>query len=118
MLPRLRKIEAGAIAAFESRYVDLHFFAFELGGDAHDSNHGIGLPRRGNSLQSRIGAHVQPHQFRTKAAAEIFDLYGIAMPFLQRKVDCLCEFGSCKTASSTINLPSSHMRFIEPTRPI
>ena len=36
------QIDAGAVAAQESRLAHRHLFAFKLAGDAHGSNHDIG----------------------------------------------------------------------------
>ena len=50
---RLRQIDAGAISAKESRFVDRHLFAFELARDSHYGDHDIRVFRGSNGFRRR-----------------------------------------------------------------
>ena len=96
---RLRKIDAGAISAEESRFVDRHLFALKLAGDSNHGDDGIGILRRRNCLRRNPIYRLGPNQFRMRRAVSgsVRDLEPDLVSLL--KVDT--TYARCESARAT-----------------
>ena len=84
---RLRQIQAGAIAAFESRKIDLHLLAFQARRDADYGDHQIGPACIGQRIGQRILRERRPPDKLDRISIvglEVLDLHRVFAPFFQR----------------------------------
>ena len=92
LLFRLRKVQTGAVAAFESLLVHRHFFTFQFTGNTEDRNHHVGVFCRCNRFGTRLGVIFRPDQLRsdrTGGPLRVLNLEGDLFPLLETDVSGL-----------------------------